>query len=299
MLRANGDGVPVGGESEIRAGVAILGGGPAGAAAAEVIRRHAPDLSAVVFEHRVEPGPPPGGARPTEAATARVQASADHIDRLHLDDGRTVVAHWYLLASPPAGERTTGENWLSLGGGREADPPTSQANGRDAGSAIVALHRGEHDRAWLLWSFHETARRRLNEVDRRTAGQPLELHGYNVVKPNLTGAQQRTIAEFRDGKVHPVPCYTRDGSVLPITGVYKQLLDALKHHTVVADVLAELQQPGHPPLETCIDGLEAMLRDGWLIGKLDRRRPLPAWPDKTTSSATISTFPQSRESIRK
>lgn len=280
MLRANGDGVPVGDGSEIRAGVAIIGDGHAGPVAAEVIGQQVPGLSVVVIE---------GATAPREV----LGSSANGTERLHLSDGRIVVADWYIDTCHSASESASGGNSLNCGGFGDV----AQAIGRDAGHAIVALHRGEHDPAWLLWSFHEATRRRLTDAERRAANQPLELRRYNVVKPNLIGAQQRTIAEFTDGKIHPVPCYIRDGKVLPVSGVFEHLLDAMKHHTVLADLLVELADRCAPT--ECIDGLESMLFDGWLIGKFDRRRPLPEWPDNTGGSATISTFTPTRQSIKK
>ncbi len=324
MLRANGEGMPVGDGAEIRAGVAIMGSGADGAVAALVIGQQAPELCVVIIEGQDAPQDgrtltPVGprflqevgleeGTAPSEVieravalgatllrgvTVARTETSAGRIDRLRLSDGRAIVADWYIdTGSPTAGE-ASGENCLSCGNAG------SELIGFDAACTVAALHRGGHDLAWLRWSFHETTRRRLNDLERRAADQALEMHRYNIIKPNLVGAQQGTIGEFRNGKVHPIPCYKREGRALPIGGVYAQLLEALKHHTVVADVLVELQQPGHPPIDRCIDGLESMLQDGWLIGRLDRRRPLPEWSSKAKPSAIISTFTPSREQIRK
>src|SRR5690606_20962554 len=110
----------------------------------------------------------------------------------------------------PIGETATGENWLHCGGIREADASTALTIGRDAGWTVVALNRGGYDTPWLLWSFRETTRRRMREIEQRATHHPLELHRYNIVKPNLVGAQQGALAEFRDGQVNSVPCYRRE-----------------------------------------------------------------------------------------
>jgi|GEM_PF-4486965 len=323
MLRMNGEGAPVGDQSEIRAGVAIIGGGVVGAVAAATICRQVAEQSVVIIDGYGDPL----GARtlPLEdvhtireiglarsvsqpqlmeyatglgatflsgVAVERVESSANGVDRLHLSDSRTIVADWFVDTRSPTDGSASGENCLSCGGARNS------LIGLDAGYTVAALSRGGYDRSWLLWSFDETTRRRLSEFERYASDKPLELHRYNIVKPNLVGAQQGAIAKFHDGQVDPVPCYKRDGRVLPMTGVYAQLLEALKHHTVIADLLIELQQPGHAPLEECLGGLESMLQEGWLLGRLDRRRPLPEWASNAKPIATISTFVQSHQPIR-
>lgn len=332
MLRANGGVAPVGDESELRCGVAIIGSGPAGAIAAATVRQQAPDLSVVIIKNRLGADVLPdqalspddagvlreiGVVEPTDpqaliahaaalgadvldgVAVRRADSVADRIDRLHLEDGRAVVADWYVDASPEATHGTSGENWLPCRGVDKFGVPAALLVGRDAGCTVAALHRGGHDAPWLLWSYHHTTRHRVEECQRNVTDGPRELHLCNIIKPILVGARQDWIAEFRDGEVQRVPCYERDGKVLPVAGVFEQLLAALKHHTVVADVLAELQQLGQSPLDRYIDGLESMLQDGWLIGRLDRRRPLPDWSANAKPSATISTFTQTHEPIRK
>lgn len=350
MLRANGEGVPVGGESELRAGVAIVGADPAGALAAAIVRQQTSDLGVLlIIEKRVGPKPLAGGVLFPEGAqilrevginerveqstftealiehastlgstvlagitVERVQTSVDRIERLHLDDGRAVVADWYIDASGPARvlaqavgastEKISGENWLLCGTTAGTSEPVhvvdlsmALTTGRDAGCTVAALHRGGHDAQWLLKSYCELTRIHLEHFARlarsRHASDPqLELRRYNIIKPNLVGVKHDWIAEFRGGEVHRVPCYVRDGRSLPVSGVYEHLLTALKHHTVIADVLTELEQQireTEPPdqqqaaIDRCIDGLEVMLLDGWLIGRLDRRRPLPEWPADT------------------
>lgn len=347
MLRTNGEGMPVGGESEVRTSVAIVGGGPAGAVAAMIVRQQTPDQSVLIIETPTRGKPVAGrtlsreGAQVlreigvgeeakqpasaealferaraagaiilTHLAIGRADTCTDHIERLHLDDGRTVVADWYVDASGldrvlaravgASDDQTTGENWLLCDGpagtsepARLADPSLALTIGHDAGCTLAALHRGEHDTRWLLWSYHESTRRRVNDhaiVDRCShAGElQLELRRYNIIKPNLVGATRDWIAGFRAGGVDLVPCYVRDGRTLPVAGVHERLFEALKHHTVIADVLGELEREirasvpaGERPaaLVRYVAGLESMLADGWLIGRLDRRRPMPAWPE--------------------
>lgn len=349
MLRANGETMPVGGESELRTGVAIVGGGPAGAIAAAIVRQQAPDLGVVIIERPAELVPVVGAVLLPEGAQVlrdigvsehieqpaftealiehtralgstvlagmtveRVQPLADRIERLHLDDGRTVVADWYIDASGPARvlaqavgastEKISGENWLQCGTTAGTSEPVhvvdlsmALTTGRDAGCTVAALHRGGYDAQWLLKSYGVSTQIHLEQLaklarSRYASDRQLELHRYNIIKPNLVGAKQEWIAEYRGGEVHRVPCYVRDGRSLPVSGVYEQLLTAMKHHTVIADVLAELEhqiRESEPPdhclaaIARCIDGLEVMLLDGWLIGRLDRRRPRPEWPAET------------------
>ncbi len=136
------------------------------------------------------------------------------------------------------------------------------------------------------------ARALVGQLTEGKADPRIELQGFNVLKPNLVGARQEWVADFREGAVHRVACYTRNGRVLPVIGVYERLLETLKHHSVVTDLLAELQQQIRSSvpaamqaasLSRCIQGLESMLQDGWLIGKLDRRRPVPQWTVNTPS----------------
>ncbi|MFI4883160.1 MAG: NAD(P)/FAD-dependent oxidoreductase [Phycisphaerales bacterium JB064] len=128
-----------------------------------------------------------------------------------------------------------------------------------------------------------------------TEGMPapsIALQQFNVVKPNLVGAKQEYFVDFRAGAVHCTPCYVRDGRILPMIGVYERLLEALKRSTVLAEVLDDLRRTIQSvvplanqgqALSRCIQALEAMLQDGWLIAKHDHRRPIPRWTVNTPS----------------
>jgi hypothetical protein len=115
--------------------------------------------------------------------------------------------------------------------------------------------------------------------------RPLAMQGVNVVKPQLFGATHDSMAEFRGGSVRSLACLRRDGHILCLAGVFAALIEALKRQTVVADVLAEIRRPtgdaGSQPAPysvlEAIEGLEYMLRAGWLLGRMDKRRPLGDW----------------------
>jgi hypothetical protein len=105
---------------------------------------------------------------------------------------------------------------------------------------------------------------------------------YNEFRLDLAGAQERPFPQYEDGGVKPVRAYERDGKRLPLTGPFLSVIGALQRERELPRIVSYLRQsaprfPGaHPDtgLMEALQALEAMLAEGWVKGKVDKRKPL-------------------------
>jgi flavin-dependent dehydrogenase len=96
--------------------------------------------------------------------------------------------------------------------------------------------------------------------------------GYNGFVLNFEGAKRVQVPFYEAGRVLPIPAYTRDGKILPLTGVIAWLVKSLEHSPKIVDALSYL----HKSLaamgveynaqlhEGLMQSLEAFVRDGWV-----------------------------------
>lgn len=122
-----------------------------------------------------------------------------------------------------------------------------------------------------------------------------EISKYNEFKLNLNGAKKRASAIYKNGQVEPVGCYQKGNQALPLTSFFGALIMALggdytkdltqaKLKTVSAEELMKALMPilhryrlGASPndgLHKAMQSLEGMLLDGWVVGSVDKRKPL-------------------------
>ena len=110
----------------------------------------------------------------------------------------------------------------------------------------------------------------------------------NKFKLNLSGAEEFEEADLRDGRIHRVPCYRRGASVLPVTGVWRVLLEILRAesdlktiHDRIAAIADANTVGGARQIVVFrhIQALEAMLVDGWVIGGVNKKRPMMHFAD--------------------
>ncbi|MBL8762090.1 MAG: tryptophan 7-halogenase [Phycisphaerae bacterium] len=111
-----------------------------------------------------------------------------------------------------------------------------------------------------------------------------ELDKYNVYKLNLTGATKDALGNLADGRIARIDCYRRGPKVLPVTGYYKIIIDALKHTRDSRTIITSIQQhiaatrPEHERwhhLSKVLQTIEAMLVEGWVLGSVDPKQPMP------------------------
>jgi len=106
----------------------------------------------------------------------------------------------------------------------------------------------------------------------------------NVFRLNLSGASTKERASYINGRVGKTKCYQRDGKVLPIRGVFELLVGILEHESKLRNIVDVInycaQQNTNNPdfmrnvLPQITQGLEAMVRDGWVEGSYDPAEPL-------------------------
>jgi len=106
----------------------------------------------------------------------------------------------------------------------------------------------------------------------------------NVFRLNLEGAATKDRASYLDGRVGKTLCYTRDGRVLPIRGVFELLVSILEHESKLRNIVEVLNYCAQQNaknrdfvqnvLPQVTQALEAMVRDGWVRASYDPKQPL-------------------------
>jgi flavin-dependent dehydrogenase len=105
---------------------------------------------------------------------------------------------------------------------------------------------------------------------------------YNVFKLNLQGAEEEPIPIYDDGRITPTPCYVRGNRRLPIAGMYATLVEILREHSGIDAIHEQLTNRARAsvgPQLTAIavqhgmQALEVMVSDGWVTGKLNKKKP--------------------------
>ena len=122
------------------------------------------------------------------------------------------------------------------------------------------------------------------QINAKFAGRDAKwkLNDYNVFKLNLTGAEETTVPRYVDGEIHAVPSYEKAGHRLTRTGVFSVLMDVLETTAEAGEIFTRLQQlfarqlpqsERRVALQHAIQSLEVMLAEGWLLAKLDKKKP--------------------------
>lgn len=105
---------------------------------------------------------------------------------------------------------------------------------------------------------------------------------YNDFTLNLRNAEETDLALPAEGRIVRVPCYCRGESVLPMTGDWRVMTDILRTDSDIKTIHARLAHiagngPAGSQLLTVtrfLQILEVMLTDGWVIAKVNKRRPM-------------------------
>ncbi|MFG0329552.1 MAG: NAD(P)/FAD-dependent oxidoreductase [Phycisphaerales bacterium] len=130
-----------------------------------------------------------------------------------------------------------------------------------------------------------STRKLIGKFQGKNGGQgviPLRLLKFNVYRMNLAGAKKELVGDLRDGRIIPVECYRRGDRRLPLAGCYGNIVNAIaKSHDAgrMFDILrvsiaATTTNPNDlaTALSDHMQALEAMLADGWVTGKFDKRK---------------------------
>lgn len=109
--------------------------------------------------------------------------------------------------------------------------------------------------------------------------------GYNEYRLDLRNATRTKVGLLRDGRIDLVDCMERGGRRLPLAGVYGTMFDALSKTHDIKAIIDSLQHvirrsdPGASEsairlhIGTCLQALEVMIEEYWVLPKLDRKKP--------------------------
>lgn len=104
---------------------------------------------------------------------------------------------------------------------------------------------------------------------------------FNEFKLNLRNAEETDIALPANGRILRIPAYRRGEAILPMTGDWRTMTDILRTESDIKAIYERLLRasatvdPGARNIVVTrhFQILEVMLTDGWVIGKLDKRKP--------------------------
>ena len=106
------------------------------------------------------------------------------------------------------------------------------------------------------------------------------VNSLNVLKLNLRGAQRQIIPVYRDGKIMRQDCFVRGQSRLPMTGNFKAIYNIMQTESRIDKIYDRIgsyftgADDGHQsPRKTCVQTIEAMITEGWITGKLNKKHP--------------------------
>jgi hypothetical protein len=110
-----------------------------------------------------------------------------------------------------------------------------------------------------------------------------KVSGFNEYKVNLVGAVEENVPVYHAGRIHNVKSYAKGQHRLTLFGMYKLLVEQLGETTDVATIYERLVRgfsaelsPEHAKvaLQHAMQCLEVMLSEGWLLGSVNKKRPM-------------------------
>lgn len=103
-----------------------------------------------------------------------------------------------------------------------------------------------------------------------------ELAKVNELRLDLTGATQQPFAVMENGRILRERSYVRDGKRLPVVGAFRDAIAALQQERELPKIVAFLRARtgSDTSLLEALQALEAMLSEGWVKGRLDKKKPL-------------------------
>ncbi len=105
---------------------------------------------------------------------------------------------------------------------------------------------------------------------------------YNVFELDLARATVIDMPEYLNGEIVKITCYQRDGHLLPTHGTFGRVIDTLHAASDIEDIVKRLKSafsatmsPAHAGIfyEKALQCLEVMLAEGWVKGRLNRKKP--------------------------
>lgn len=117
----------------------------------------------------------------------------------------------------------------------------------------------------------------LHQIANRLSVEPSHnaFGGFNGFVLNLQGAKKVQLPFYEAGRVYPIPAYTREGKILPLTGLLAWLVKGLEQFPRIDDAIGYMARAMPAvglPFDNrvhagALESLEALVRDGWVIGR--------------------------------
>lgn len=128
-----------------------------------------------------------------------------------------------------------------------------------------------------------------------------EISNYNSFKLQLAGAEKVPTPYLQDGQIIQALSFERGGRQLPTFGMFNLVLNVLGRQTELKEIMDEIHATcvkkygsGAPLHEMiCYQVLETMVADGWVIGKVNKKRPMM----KFSSSAVSGNFTPNEDQL--
>ena len=107
-----------------------------------------------------------------------------------------------------------------------------------------------------------------------------ELNHKNVLKLNLRNAERKLMPVYTDGKIKREDCWVRGQNRLPMTGIFKVVVDILAQESRIDRIhKMVVEYYGGPssieshrsPIKLAVQAMEAMINEGWIIAKIDKK----------------------------
>ena len=106
-----------------------------------------------------------------------------------------------------------------------------------------------------------------------------QVNRYNVFKLATKSAERRTMAVYADGKVERRDCLVKGDRSLPLGGWFLALVEAIEEDGRIDRIMQRIGRlygstgGVSGPQQLCVQALESMITDGWVIGRLDKKVP--------------------------
>jgi len=129
-------------------------------------------------------------------------------------------------------------------------------------------------------AYSLTAVKRLTQMFSGEAAT-YAINRYNEFRLDLAGARLEERPSYSDGQIERVRAYVKEGKVLPLIGPFRLVVSALQNDSDVRDILRFLDQavPQRRAIKEtafveCLNALEALVAEGWVRGKHNKKQPL-------------------------
>ncbi len=120
-----------------------------------------------------------------------------------------------------------------------------------------------------------------------------QINGFNEFRIDQSGVTRELRPSYEAGEILETVSWVKDGKVLPITGPFRVVINAINHSSHLVDIQRFLIRDlaGRPEADSmyvaCLHALEALVTEGWVRGKFNKRKALGLNLSMETESATV------------